>query len=293
MASDILRKIMEQKIDAFASTFGEDASNIFTRDSKLFHPLEYGMYKERCAKELLSFVSSKGVGISDGFLITSKNNVSTQCDIVMYDKDVIPLIDNGIAHFYPIEIVKGIGEIKSTLNKVEFSNALLKLARNKSLYQERKGMLKSKERRFGENNEIFSFLICNKLSFDITKIDFNELYKDVPNVRYRHNVVLSLQDGVLTYTLDFSNLPAKQKAHFINIGGDIKANPVTWNYPHHTESNELYRCGNNFMKINHNDKYKHIIYFLITIKALLKDGYEYDFDFVEYLTNDKVKIFKS
>ena len=61
MASDILKKIIEQKIDIFAGTFGEDASNIFTRGSKLFHPLEYGMYKERCAKELLSFVSNIGV----------------------------------------------------------------------------------------------------------------------------------------------------------------------------------------------------------------------------------------
>ena len=43
MASDILKKIIEQKIDIFAGTFGEDASNIFTRDKKLFHPLEYGL----------------------------------------------------------------------------------------------------------------------------------------------------------------------------------------------------------------------------------------------------------
>ena len=106
MASDILKKIIEQKIDIFAGTFGEDASNIFTRDKKLFHPLEYGMYKERCIKELLSFVSSKSVGISDGFLITSKNSVSTQCDIVMYDKDTIPLIDNGIAHFIRSRLLK-------------------------------------------------------------------------------------------------------------------------------------------------------------------------------------------
>ena len=48
---------------------------------------------------------------------------------------------------------------------------------------------------------------------------------------------------------------------------------------------------NNFIKINYDDKYKHIIHFLIIIKALLEEGYEYDFDFVEYLTNDKVKIF--
>ena len=291
MASDILKKIIEQKIDIFAGTFGEDASNIFTRDKKLFHPLEYGMYKERCIKELLSFVSSKSVGISDGFLITSKNSVSTQCDIVMYDKDTIPLIDNGIAHFYPVEIVKGIGEVKSTLNKVEFTKALVKLARNKLLYQERKGRLKSEERRFSENSEIFSFLVCNKLSFDITKIDFDEVYNEISDVKCRHNVVLSLQDGILTYTLNFSELPTKQKEHFINMGGDIKANPVIWNYPHHTEEDEFYKCCNNFIKINYDDKYKHIIHFLIIIKAHLEEGYEYDFDFVEYLTNDKVKIF--
>ena len=292
MASDILKKIIEQKIDIFAGTFGEDASNIFTRDNKLFHPLEYGMYRERCAKELLSFVSNKSVGISDGFLITSKNSVSTQCDIVMYDKDTIPLVDNGIAHFYPVEIVKGIGEVKSTLSKVEFSKALVKLAKNKSLYQERKGKLKSEAGRFSEYNEIFSFLICNKLSFDITKINFDEVYKDVTDVRHRHNVILSLQDGVLIYTLNFSDLPVNQKKLFINKGGNIKANPAIWNYPHHTEDDESYICSNNFIKINYEDKYKHIMHFLIIIKGLLENEYEYDFDFVEYLIDDKVKIFK-
>lgn len=53
----------------------------------------------------------------------------------------------------------------------------------------------------------------------------------------------------------------------------------------------IVKCCNNFIKINYDDKYKHIIHFLIIIKALLEEGYEYDFDFVEYLTNDKVKIF--
>ena len=53
MASDILKKIIEQKIDIFAGTFGEDASNIFTRDKKLFHPLEYGSRRHQCNIEHL------------------------------------------------------------------------------------------------------------------------------------------------------------------------------------------------------------------------------------------------
>ena len=44
MASDIFRSIVEQKIDVFASTFGDDANRLFKRDEKLIHPLEYGMY---------------------------------------------------------------------------------------------------------------------------------------------------------------------------------------------------------------------------------------------------------
>ena len=77
------------------------ASNIFTRDNKIFHPLEYGMYKEKCAKELLSFTTGKDIGISDGF-----------------------------AKFFPIEIIRGIGEVKSTLNKSQFTKTLKKLAKN-------------------------------------------------------------------------------------------------------------------------------------------------------------------
>lgn len=291
MASDIFKSIIEQKIDTFASTFGDNASNIFTHNNKIFHPLEYGMYKEKCAKELLSFTTGKDIGIADGFAITSKNCISTQCDILMYKKDTLPLIDNGIAKFFPIEIIRGIGEVKSTLNKSQFANALEKLAKNKMMYEERTGRLKSERRTFKENDEIFSFLICNKLSFDVSELDFDEVYRDIPKIEYRHNAILSLQDGLLTYKLNFAQLPIKQKENFIKKGGNINSQPVIWYYPHHSEDDECYICEKSFIEVNSKDKYSHIIYFLIIIKALLEDSYEYDFDFVEYLAENKVKIF--
>lgn len=292
MASDIFRNIIEQKIDVFAGTFGDGATNIFTKDNKLIHPLEYGMYKERCAKELLSFVTDKNVGISDGFLITANNNVSTQCDVVMYRNDILPLIDNGITNFYPIEIVKGIGEIKSTLDKSSFSNALVKLAKNKMLFEERKGKPITPIKSFEEENEIFSFLICNKLSFNIEDIDFDEIYKDIPDLKYRHNVILSLQDGLITYSLNFSNLPKNQKKYAIKGGIDVNTEPVLWDWPHHTECGERYKCDIEFIGVDSNDKYYHIINFLITIKALLRNVYEYNFDLVEYLIPYTTTIFK-
>ena len=111
MASDIFRSILEQKIDVFASTFGNHANSLFKKDNKLIHPLEYGMYRERCAKEILELVCDRSIAISDGFMISSENKVSKQCDIIMYQRDTMPIIDNGITNFFPVEIVKCIGEV--------------------------------------------------------------------------------------------------------------------------------------------------------------------------------------
>lgn len=160
MASDIFRSIVEQKIDVFASTFGDDANKLFKRDDKLIHPLEYGMYRERCAKELLALICDKSTAISDGFMISSENHVSKQCDIIMYTRDTMPIIDNGITNFFPVEVVKCIGEVKSTLNRSDFEKALIKMANNKKMFTERKGG-QNPSMGFGERDEIVSFLICN------------------------------------------------------------------------------------------------------------------------------------
>jgi len=114
----------------------------------------------------------------------------------------------------------------------------------------------------------------------------------IPKIGYRHNAVLSLQDGLLTYKLNFAQLPFKQKENFLKQGGNINIQPIIWNSPHHSEDDECYICENNFIEVDLKDKYSHIIHFLIIIKALLDDTYEYDFDFVEYLTENRTQIFR-
>lgn len=290
MASDIFRNIIEQKIDVFASSFGDSASNIFTIGNKLIHPLEYGIYKERCAKELLSYTTNKNIGISDGFIISANNNVSTQCDIIMYQNNTLPMIDNGITNFYPIEIIKGIGEVKSNLNRKEFKKALVKMAANKKMFLDRKGTLQKEKANSCEFDEIFSFLICNKLAFNIESIDYDDIYADVPDIRMRHNIILSLQDGCLAYCIEPSKFPAKQKEHFLAVGGIKDANPFIWPYPHHTQKGEIYVCSPIILHIDENDKYKHIISFLTNIRSLLKHQKEYEFDFVEYLNENIARL---
>ena len=290
MASEIFKNIIEQKIDVFASTFGEGASNIFTRGNKLIHPLEYGMYKERCARELLLYTTNKRVGISDGFLISSKDNASTQCDIIMYQNDTLPIIDNGITNFFPVEIVKGIGEVKSTLSKDKFEEALLKLAKNKKMFLERKGTLKSEKTHSEEFNEIYSFLICNKLNFDLATLNFDEVYAAEPDIRMRHNLILSLQDGLFTYGVIPREYPPKQKERYIKQGGKLDIGGIEWPYAHHTEGEETYKSHVKFVRIDESDKYKHIMQFLINMRILVGHHQEYEFDLLEYVKSNIASV---
>lgn len=285
MASDIFRNIVEQKIDIFASTFGDDANKLFKRDSKLIHPLEYGMYRERCAKELLRFICDRNIAISDGFMISSENHVSTQCDIIMYQSDTMPIIDNGITNFFPVEIVKCIGEVKSTLSKDKFKKALIKMANNKMMFLERK-CEENPRRGFKERDEIISFLICNKLDFDINEVDFNNIYSEIKDVRFRHNMILSLQDGLLLYKFDAEKAPKIMKEVFCDTFEETQA---TWYFPHSTVEDEQYICEPSVMEVDKEDTYKHIIYFLTGLKHAMYKQCEYTFDIGIYLTDDAIK----
>lgn len=291
MSNEILKRIFEEKIEVFINSFESTASSIFKKNNSIFHSLEYGMYKERSTKEFLRFIFNKDIGVSDGFLITSKDNISTQCDIIIYQNNTFPIIDNGIANFYPIEIVKGIGEIKSTLSKNEFSDALIKMANNKRLFEERVGMFEKKFENFEEYNEIFSFLICNKLDFKISNVNFDKIYTGIDH-KFRHNIILSLQDGIFVYELNFCDLPKKQKEHFIKINGNIESGPVIWEFAHHTAENEKYICKNKIIKSKNDNKYEHIKKFIIIIKNLSDDITKYEIDIVSYLSDKIAKIFK-
>ena len=288
MASDIFGNIIEQKIDIFASTFGDGARNIFIKDKKLIHPLEYGMYRERCARELLECTTNKSVGIADGFLISTNNDVSTQCDIIMYQKDTLPLIDNGITNFFPVEIVKGIGEIKSNLTVDKFKEALLKLAKNKKMFLERKGAPKNVLTK--EFDEIFSFLICNKFDFDMGSVNFDDVYAGEQDLRMRHNLILSLQDGLFLYGMIPDELPTKEKQLYAKKG-NLECQ-FRWPYPHHSQQDEMYQTHSYGLPMDESDKYEHIKQFLVNLAILTTHQIEHKIDILQYLTDDYISILK-
>lgn len=288
MASDIFRNIVEQRINIFVSTFGKDVNKLFKIDNRLIHPLEYGMYKERCVKELLEFICDRSTAISDGFIISADNNVSTQCDIIMYQSDIMPVIDNGISKFFPVEIVKCIGEVKSILDKAAFCEALVKMAQNKKMFLQRRGANTSFVP-LREKDEIISFLICNKLNFNIEKLDFDKIYKEIPDIRFRHNMILSLQDGLFIYEFDAANAPELLKKSFTEVVKEVQ--PIMWYFPHISVTNyPLYKCKSKMIKPDEKDVYHHIIHFLNGLQNAMFKQSEYKMDIGNYLTNDAIAL---
>ena len=150
--------------------------------------------------------------IGTGFIITSTGKVSTQCDLIVYDKNNCPLIENGNKQrFFPIECIVAIGEIKSDLDKEKLKEALLKLKNNKLLRNEipqnNSYIFKNSNLIGGGfnpknniNDEIITFLICNKLNFNYDNLvnEMNNIY-DNCEVYLRHNMILSINDGTLMY----------------------------------------------------------------------------------------------
>ncbi|MBK8982894.1 MAG: hypothetical protein IPM38_11370 [Ignavibacteria bacterium] len=147
--------------------------------------------------------------IGNGFLLTDKGSYSTQCDIVIYYRNSTPLIENSERQrFFPIETIAAVGEIKSDVNKKEFSDALNKLARIKKLREEvshptilkrvHPGIFNPKENPF---DNIFTFLICNKFNFNWKNIE-NEIdsyYESDIQPWQKHNLIFSINDGLLAY----------------------------------------------------------------------------------------------
>lgn len=211
MANKIFRSILNEKIAAFRFAFEQTSKDIFWDEGKkqLTHPGEFGMYREAVCKELLRLFIPGRLEIGNGFLINDIGEVSTQCDIVVYDKNSTPLIENNERQrFYPIETVSAIGEIKSNLDKEGLKLAINKLAKNKlmrenmtspvAIRRENPGPFEPRNYMY---DHIFSFIICNKLTFDFRSLpkEINSMYDVGTEPRLKHNLILSVSDGLLTY----------------------------------------------------------------------------------------------
>lgn len=216
----IFRTLLKSKIDEFVSAYSETAQALFYDDNgKALHDGEYGTYREAVTRDFIRYFVPERFGIGTGFIFNRKGDVSTQCDIVIYDKALTPLIEAGDRQrFFPVESVCAVGEVKSTLDKARLSEALRKLGQIKQLREDfdpdkiviMKRSIKEQEHEYNPilvpYDHMNTFLVCKHLNLG-KKYDFHSLPADVSDwygadcpPHRRHNMVLSVDDGLLFYT---------------------------------------------------------------------------------------------
>jgi hypothetical protein len=285
MSNKIFQTILKRKIENFVSTFIEDSESIFFKGEKLIHPGEYGRYRENTLKELISIITNHKV--SDGFIITPKNNVSTQIDVIVFKNDEAPLLENGNINFFTVESIIGIGEVKSTLNKTSFDSALVKLAKNKMLHKEKMGECIKQKYKGAEHDELVSFLVCKSTDFDLSKCNFNEIYTGIDK-KYWHNFILVIEKGLVGYEFKFSELDAKDESIFVSNNGNINST-VWYEYP-------LYSFNGNFYPtkaVIHEDRsnFSHVQLFLTKLTRCLDYKNLYATEFLNYLDIPTAPVF--
>jgi hypothetical protein len=227
MSNKIFKALLTEKIENFKLSFSKTAKAIFYDEEKnrLFHSLEYGMYRETLCKDFLKFVIPSRLELDDGFLISPlDNNISTQCDIVIFDSTHTPLYESGKKQrFFPVETIASIGEVKSNLSKQQLKEAINKLARIKKMRRDSQdGTVVSRKTTENFDNykhpydQIVTFIICNSLEFDSKNLvaEFKELYDSDIETRDRHNIILSINDGIFLYK------------HIVN------EETLVWSYPY-------------------------------------------------------------
>ena len=205
--NEILKNLTIQNFKNFKNSF-EESKNIFWDEEtkRLRHSGEFGSYREELVKKWLRVVVPEKFGISSGFLINSEGAISTQCDIIIYDKTKTPKIENiDDQRFFPCETVACIGEVKSDVNSIGVLNTyLIKLSEIKKMRStvqypdpyDRGSFTTAFNPNQNSFDNIYSFLICNKFgfNFDISTINYGDVEQ-----RFKHNAILSLEDGLGNY----------------------------------------------------------------------------------------------
>ncbi len=207
----IFMKLLKSKIEKFLSDYINLSRDVFVdKEGKLIHPGEFGTYRENIIKNFIEPFLPDRLAIGTGFIISSKDKISSQCDLIIYDKSNTPVIENEEQRFFPIECVAGVIEVKSRLSKTQFKDALIKLTNIKKIrfdisspaYLHRK-----MDNKLPFNPEYFpldqiaTLLICESIDMDFEEgleDFFNDVYDGIDKSLF-HNMILSLDNGCFLY----------------------------------------------------------------------------------------------
>ena len=217
--NNIFDQLLRNNIEKFVYDFKEMSRQVFVSgDGKQIHSGEFGSYRERIVRNLIKPFLPNRLEIGTGFIITADNKISTQCDVIIYDKTNTPILENYEQRFFPIECVVGVIEVKSKITKQEFKEALIKLSKIKDLrnyvdsdkyiFKDGNPGKKFETKEF-VRNQLATVLLCESIDGNLDSnlnSFFFDVYEGIDKSLY-HNMVLSLENGCFLYIVDKDNVP--------------------------------------------------------------------------------------
>ena len=222
MANKIIDELIEERIDIFRSAFAQRAKVLFHDDekrNKLRHPGEFGTYREGITRDFLQSFLPQRLAIDTGFIVNALGETSGQIDLVIYDPSLTPPLESkNRQRFFPVETVIAAGEVKSDVDKGQFKDGLIRLAKVKEMRSNLPNEASAAVRWYRLGNteydpdkipfdQVFTFLICNRIDFPLRNdcnlpSTLNEIYESAA-YEHRHSSVLSIEDGLLHYISEF------------------------------------------------------------------------------------------
>ncbi|MBD3670991.1 MAG: hypothetical protein HUJ29_09475 [Gammaproteobacteria bacterium] len=215
MTENIFQSILFEHVENFKYSFKKASrERFYDPDRKLLrHAGEFGRLRENVTKEFIRYCIPHYLEIGTGFVINHEGDISTQIDLVVYERNETPLIqDSEKQFFYPAETVCAIGEVKSVLKKEELKVALNKMAKNKVIREKVSNTDCEIVRAHGkrelnfdpvknDSDRILSFLICERFDFNTQNLvnEINNYYECEVENRNKHNMILSISDGLVLY----------------------------------------------------------------------------------------------
>ncbi|MEZ8042464.1 DUF6602 domain-containing protein [Vibrio sp. 1F263] len=222
MASKILQSIAKDKLDNLFQAYNTSHKVFWDENKKkLLHPGEYGEFREKAARELISLFIPQTMKVDEGFIITSQGEVSSQCDLIVYDPNSCPnLVSAAHQKFFPIECVIAVGEIKSDISCASnMTKVLNKLAKTKKLKESIPNPVTYRSfdnRHFcpthRELDQIFTFVLAKSIP-DMPEGGFK--YNQNILHRHQHNFIVGMKGGHACYKKDNVNSYCYPQTDFV------------------------------------------------------------------------------
>ncbi len=182
------------------------------------HAGDKGDNREEFLREFLKDHLPRQYGIAKGEIVTKLGEHSHAADIIIYDALNCPILYSGKTAVVPIEGVYGIIEVKSSLSKQEFVDAVPKIEKFKKLAPRDLSVISTREYvTLQRPSRPFGIVLGYRLaenSLDSLCTNWREENARIHNVDFFTNFVCVLGTGLLYF--EQANLTRGEKSHILD-----------------------------------------------------------------------------